>query len=286
MNFFSTYLERIQASLSLLSPPHTHTHTRTRARQGRNPLPRTSAGHATQASTRSRRETFSSGRVLSALPVCRRRASRQMRKCCRVIIVSRLNFDSAKVTPRELDLFPRRGGGLAACSQQKGTRSDRNQVTPHRAHGGASPSSIQADESEESVAEKGAGPQSAPAIQNGPRNLARRSPGTGGQGLLEGDLVDAGLVDAVDDAVAQFTHQLRERQDEAPPVGLLPPPKKKARVTLMSSGSQESSVRERTLEKWTPRLLKERTLTSGEPVTRPATRPAPTCVFPSTRCTA
>ena len=36
-------------------------------------------------------------------------------------------------------------------------------------------------------------------------------PGAGGVGLLDGDLIDPGLVDPVDDCVPQFAHQLQER---------------------------------------------------------------------------
>ena len=39
----------------------------------------------------------------------------------------------------------------------------------------------------------------------------RRSPGAGGVGLLDGDLLDARLVDAVDGVVPQLTHQLDGR---------------------------------------------------------------------------
>lgn len=42
----------------------------------------------------------------------------------------------------------------------------------------------------------------------GKRSVNRRVPGTGGVGLLDGDLVDAGLVDPVDYRVSQLTHQL------------------------------------------------------------------------------
>lgn len=41
-------------------------------------------------------------------------------------------------------------------------------------------------------------------------NSWRRPPGAGGVGLLDGDLVDACLIDPVDGRVSQLTHQLTE----------------------------------------------------------------------------
>ena len=41
----------------------------------------------------------------------------------------------------------------------------------------------------------------------------RCAPGAGGVGLLDGDLLDARLVDAVDGVVPQLTHQLDGQTD-------------------------------------------------------------------------
>lgn len=83
-------------------------------------------------------------------------------------------------------------------------------------------------------------------------------------GLLDGDLIDPRLVDPVDDRVSQFTHQLGTMgRDTVGYISVLVAFSVKYDgmhdiiITLMSSGSQVSRVSERTLEKWTPRLLLE-----------------------------
>lgn len=103
-----------------------------------------------------------------------------------------------------------------------------------------------------------------------PVQAAPASPGAAGCGLPAAQSLTLGLIDLVHSAVPKLAHQLAGEggagispRSQMPPklADLTPSPHTislqpaVAPHTFSSSGSHESSVRDRTLEQWTPKLL-------------------------------